>query len=166
RSKTRLSTLRLAARNATPVGRISEAHPPLAESLLHPGRCARRLAYLPYGWSHDTPRLCYLGGSDHFCLMRCVDMTLSVGDQLPDITLKTNGADGPEDISVGHFCKGRKVVLFAVPGAFTPDCSNTHMPGFVVHADRILEKADAIACLAVNDAFVLGAWQEDQNAGS
>lgn len=93
-------------------------------------------------------------------------MTLSTGDQLPDVTLKTNGADGPEDISVADFCKGRKVVLFAVPGAFTPGCSNTHMPGFVVRSDEILAKVDAIACLAVNDAFVLGAWQDSQNASS
>lgn len=91
-------------------------------------------------------------------------MTLSVGDRIPDVTLKTNGEKGPEDLSTGDFFKGRKVVLFAVPGAFTPGCSNTHMPGFVVHADEILEKVDAIACMAVNDAFVLDAWQKDQNA--
>ena len=91
-------------------------------------------------------------------------MTLSTGDRIPDVTIKTNGAKGPEDLSTGDFFKGRKVVLFAVPGAFTPGCSNTHMPGFVVHADEILEKADAIGCLAVNDAFVMGAWQDNQNA--
>ena len=91
-------------------------------------------------------------------------MTIAVGDKLPDVTIKTNGAQGPEDLSTGEFFKGRKVVLFAVPGAFTPGCSNTHMPGFVVQADEILEKADAIACMAVNDAFVMGAWQDDQNA--
>lgn len=91
-------------------------------------------------------------------------MTLSPGDTLPDITLKTNGDNGPEDIATGDFFKGRKVVLFAVPGAFTPGCSNTHMPGFVVQADQILAKADAVACLAVNDAFVMGAWQQAQNA--
>lgn len=91
-------------------------------------------------------------------------LTLNTGDRLPDVTVKTNGAQGPEDISIGDFCRNRKVVLFAVPGAFTPGCSNTHMPGFVIHADQILERADAIACLAVNDAFVLGAWQEAQNA--
>lgn len=71
-------------------------------------------------------------------------MTIAVGDKLPDVTIKTNGAQGPEDLSTGEFFKGRKVVLFAVPGAFTPGCSNTHMPGFVVHADEILQKADAI----------------------
>ncbi|GAA5132580.1 peroxiredoxin [Alloalcanivorax gelatiniphagus] len=91
-------------------------------------------------------------------------MTIAVGDKLPDVTIKTNGAKGPEDLSTGDFFKGRKVVLFAVPGAFTPGCSNTHMPGFVVNADEILEKVDAIGCMAVNDAFVMGAWQDNQNA--
>tara|TARA_A100001391_G_scaffold108388_1_gene72787 strand:+ start:5466 stop:5939 length:474 start_codon:yes stop_codon:yes gene_type:complete len=91
-------------------------------------------------------------------------MTIAVGDKLPDVTIKTNGAQGPEDLSTGDFFKGRKVVLFAVPGAFTPGCSNTHMPGFVVNADEILEKVDAIGCMAVNDAFVMGAWQDNQNA--
>ena len=91
-------------------------------------------------------------------------MTISRGDQIPDVTIKTNGPNGPEDLSTGEFFKGRKVVLFAVPGAFTPGCSNTHMPGFVINADAILEKADAIACMAVNDAFVMDAWQDSQNA--
>lgn len=91
-------------------------------------------------------------------------MTIAAGDKIPDVTIKTNGEKGPQDISTGEFFQGRKVVLFAVPGAFTPGCSNTHMPGFVVNADEILDKVDAIACLAVNDAFVMGAWQENQNA--
>ncbi|MDX1802940.1 MAG: peroxiredoxin [Alcanivorax sp.] len=91
-------------------------------------------------------------------------MMISEGNKLPDMTIKTNGPKGPQDLNTGEFFKGRTVVLFAVPGAFTPGCSNTHMPGFVVNADAILEKADAIACLAVNDAFVMDAWQKDQNA--
>lgn len=91
-------------------------------------------------------------------------MSISTGDTLPAITIKTNGPNGPEDLNTGTFFSGRKVVLFAVPGAFTPGCSNTHMPGFVVNADAILEKVDAIACMAVNDAFVMDAWQKDQNA--
>ena len=66
-------------------------------------------------------------------------MTIAVGDTLPTLTIKTNGAKGPEDLNTGDFFKGRKVVLFAVPGAFTPGCSNTHMPGFVINADAILE---------------------------
>ncbi len=92
-------------------------------------------------------------------------MTIAIGDRLPDVTIKTNGPQGPEDLATGDFFAGRKVVLFAVPGAFTPGCSNTHMPGFVVQADNILAAgADAIGCLAVNDAFVMDAWQKDQNA--
>nr|WP_298249804.1 peroxiredoxin [uncultured Halomonas sp.] len=92
-------------------------------------------------------------------------MTMTIGERIPDVTIKTNGAEGPEDIRTSEFFSGKKVVLFAVPGAFTPGCSNTHMPGFVVNADKLKAKGvDAIACLAVNDAFVLGAWQQDQNA--
>lgn len=92
-------------------------------------------------------------------------MAISVGDRIPSATLKTNGPDGPQDISTDQLFGGKRVVLFAVPGAFTPGCSNTHMPGFVVNVDRILEKGiDEVACLAVNDAFVMGAWQKDQNA--
>ncbi|APE31584.1 peroxiredoxin [Halomonas aestuarii] len=94
-------------------------------------------------------------------------MTIQIGDTLPDITLKTNGPDGPRDLSTGEFFADRRVVLFAVPGAFTPNCSETHVPGFVVRADVILARGvDEIACLSVNDAFVLGAWQKDQNAGA
>ncbi|MCS4505456.1 peroxiredoxin [Arhodomonas aquaeolei] len=92
-------------------------------------------------------------------------MTIAIGDTLPRATLKTNGPDGPADISTDELFKGKRVVLFGVPGAFTPGCSNTHMPGFVVHADEILSKGvDTIACMAVNDAFVMDAWQKDQNA--
>src|SRR5690554_7866416 len=91
-------------------------------------------------------------------------MTIAIGERFPDVPLKTCGSEGPGDLSTGAFLAGRKVVLFALPGAFTPGCSNTHMPGFVVNADGILTKGvDAIACLAVNDAFVLCAWQKDQN---
>ncbi|WP_104205284.1 peroxiredoxin [Billgrantia saliphila] len=93
-------------------------------------------------------------------------MPISVGDRIPDIKIKTVGSDGPEDISTGELCAGKRVVIFGVPGAFTPGCSNTHMPGFVVKADKVLEKVDTLACVAVNDAFVMRAWQQDQNAQS
>ncbi len=90
---------------------------------------------------------------------------IQTGDTIPSFVFKTNGASGPEDISTETIFKGKKVVLFAVPGAFTPGCSNTHMPGFVVHADEIKAKGvDTIACVATNDAFVMGAWQQSQNA--
>lgn len=91
-------------------------------------------------------------------------MTITTGERLPDVTLFTNTADGPGPVTTGEIFSGRKVVLFAVPGAFTPGCSNTHMPGFVVNADKLLDKVDTVACVAVNDAFVMGAWQKDQNA--
>ena len=92
-------------------------------------------------------------------------MTISVGEKLPSLTLKTMGKDGPEEITTDSIFAGKKVVLFALPGAFTPGCSATHMPGFVIHADQIKAKGvDTIVCLAVNDAFVMGAWGNTQNA--
>jgi len=92
-------------------------------------------------------------------------MTVSVGDQIPNVTIKTMGANGPEDLNTGEFFAGKKVVLFAVPGAFTPTCSAAHLPGFVANADKILAKGvDAIVCLSVNDAFVMAAWGAAQNA--
>lgn len=92
-------------------------------------------------------------------------MPIQVGDKIPDVELKTMGANGPEPISTQEVFSGKRVVLFAVPGAFTPGCSQAHMPGFVVNADKILAKGvDRIACVSVNDAFVMAAWQKDQNA--
>ena len=92
-------------------------------------------------------------------------MTVAVGDQIPNVTIKTMGANGPEDLNTGDFFGDKKVVLFAVPGAFTPTCSAAHLPGFVANADKILAKGvDAIVCLSVNDAFVMAAWGASQNA--
>ncbi|MBB3047273.1 peroxiredoxin [Litorivivens lipolytica] len=92
-------------------------------------------------------------------------MTIKTGDKIPSLTLKTMGKEGPEDITTDSIFSSKKVVLFAVPGAFTPGCSMTHLPGFVVNADKIKAKGvDTIACLSVNDAFVMGAWGKDQNA--
>lgn len=91
-------------------------------------------------------------------------MTIKVGDKIPSVTLKVMGADGPQNVTTDELFNGKKVVMFAVPGAFTPGCSMTHLPGYVVNADSILEKADSIICLSVNDAFVMGAWGEAQNA--
>lgn len=92
-------------------------------------------------------------------------MTIKSGDKIPSVTLKTMGGEGPQDITTDSIFSGKKVVLFAVPGAFTPGCSMTHLPGFVVNADKIKAKGvDTIACLSVNDAFVMGAWGKDQNA--
>lgn len=92
-------------------------------------------------------------------------MTINVGDTLPSGTLKVMGAEGPQDISTAELFDGKKVALFAVPGAFTPGCSMTHLPGFVVNADKLKANGiDSIVCLSVNDAFVMDAWGKDQNA--
>ena len=92
-------------------------------------------------------------------------MALAIGDQIPQVTLKTMGEKGPEDLNMGELCSGKKVVLFAVPGAFTPTCSVAHLPGYVVNSDQIkAQGVDAIVCLSVNDAFVMNAWSQGQNA--
>jgi peroxiredoxin len=92
-------------------------------------------------------------------------MTIKTGDKIPDCTINTMGDKGPADITTKEIFSGKKVVLFAVPGAFTPGCSMTHLPGYVVNADKIKAKGvDTIVCLSVNDAFVMGAWGEVQNA--
>ncbi|MAC48608.1 peroxiredoxin [Oceanospirillum beijerinckii] len=92
-------------------------------------------------------------------------MSIQIGDKLPNTELKVMGEAGPESITIEQLCAGKKVVLFAVPGAFTPGCSMTHLPGFVVLADQIKAKGvDSIICLSVNDAFVMDAWGKAQNA--
>ena len=90
---------------------------------------------------------------------------IKVGDSVPNVTLKHLGENGMEDINTGDFFAGRKVVLFGLPGAFTPTCSAKHLPGFVGHIDEIKAKGvDEVACLSVNDAFVMKAWAENQGA--
>ena len=86
-------------------------------------------------------------------------MTIAKGDKLPSVTLTKATENGPEQIDSDSFFAGRRVALFSVPGAFTPTCSAKHLPGFVEKADAIKAKGiDEIACTAVNDAFVMGAW--------
>lgn len=93
-------------------------------------------------------------------------MTIKVGDRLPAAKLMTMGPDGPAPVDSEAFFKGRRVALFAVPGAFTPTCSVRHLPGFRDQADALKAKGvDAIACISVNDAFVMGAWAKDQSTG-
>jgi peroxiredoxin len=90
-------------------------------------------------------------------------MTISVGDRIPDVTLRTMSTDGPAGIQSTDALGTGKVVLFAVPGAFTPTCSDHHLPGYVLRADDIVAKGvDTVACVAVNDAFVMGAWGQAQ----
>ena len=91
-------------------------------------------------------------------------MAVQVGDQIPEGALKVMGEKGPQDVSTSDMFGGKKVVLFAVPGAFTPTCSAAHLPGFVANADKIKAKGvDEIVCMAVNDAFVMDAWGKAQN---
>ena len=88
-------------------------------------------------------------------------MTISKGDTIPDVKLVKPTADGPEAIQSSEFFKGKKVALFAVPGAFTPTCSAKHLPGFAEKASELKDKGvDEIACTSVNDAFVMGAWNK------
>jgi glutaredoxin/glutathione-dependent peroxiredoxin len=92
-------------------------------------------------------------------------MTIKAGDKIPSATLMHMGEKGPEAITTDKLFSGRKVVVFAVPGAFTPTCSARHLPGFVQHSEEIKRKGiDEIVCLSVNDAFVMNAWGKDQNA--
>lgn len=92
-------------------------------------------------------------------------MSIQVGDKLASLTLFTPEDGKPQAITTDSVFTNKKVVLFAVPGAFTPTCSNAHLPGFVVHYDAIKAKGvDTVACLAVNDAFVMDAWAKSQNA--
>jgi peroxiredoxin len=92
-------------------------------------------------------------------------MTIKVGDKIPDTTFMKATANGPEPVESADFFKGRKVALFSVPGAFTPTCSAKHLPGFVDNAAQLKAKGvDEIACTAVNDAFVMGAWSKSANA--
>jgi peroxiredoxin len=86
-------------------------------------------------------------------------MTIKVGDSMPSGSFKMIGKDGMTTVTSDELFKGKKVVLFSVPGAFTPTCDAKHLPGFVAHADKFKAKGvDTIACMAVNDAFVMGAW--------
>jgi peroxiredoxin len=92
-------------------------------------------------------------------------MAISVGDRLPDATFAVMGGEGPDQKTTADIFGGKKVVLFAVPGAFTPTCSKQHLPGFVANADMIKAKGiDAIACTAVNDVFVMDAWGKSAGA--
>ena len=93
-------------------------------------------------------------------------MAIKVGDTLPSATFMTSTAEGPAPVTTDDLFKGKTVALFAVPGAFTPTCSAKHLPGFKQHgADLKAKGVDEIACISVNDAFVMRAWGEDQAVG-
>ncbi len=93
-------------------------------------------------------------------------MTIKTGDKIPSATLMQMKGGTPQPVKTDDFFSGKKVVVFALPGAFTPTCSAKHLPGFVQRADELKAKGvDAIACVSVNDAFVMGAWGEQQKVG-
>lgn len=90
-------------------------------------------------------------------------MTIQIGDRIPEVNLKRIN-DGIETVDTHRFFEGRKLVLFAVPGAFTPTCSEKHLPGFIAHFDAFRDKGVGVACMSVNDPFVMKAWAASQNA--
>jgi glutaredoxin/glutathione-dependent peroxiredoxin len=93
-------------------------------------------------------------------------MTIKVGDHIPSTTLMQMKDGGPKPVPTDDLFRGKKVALFALPGAFTPTCSAKHLPGFIQQAGALKAKGiDAIACLSVNDAFVMGAWGDAQGTG-
>ena len=94
-------------------------------------------------------------------------MTIKIGDKMPAGTLTSMTKDGPAPVSADEIFKGKRVAFFAVPGAFTPTCSASHLPGFIKNAKALkAKKIDTIACLSVNDPFVMGAWAKDQKVGN
>ena len=93
-------------------------------------------------------------------------MTIKVGDKIPSAILMTMTDDGPQMVKTDDYFAGKTTALFAVPGAFTPTCSAKHLPGFKDRAGELAAKGvDQIACVSVNDAFVMGAWGKDQGVG-
>ena len=94
-------------------------------------------------------------------------MTLSTGDRLPETTVTKMGAEGPEQVNLSEHIAGRKVVIFAVPGAFTPTCHAQHVPSFIRMKDDLAAKGvDEVICVSVNDPFVMGKWGEDTGAAA
>jgi glutaredoxin/glutathione-dependent peroxiredoxin len=93
-------------------------------------------------------------------------MTIKVGDRMPEGKFKTMGDKGPQDLTTAQLFDGKRVVLFSVPGAFTPTCDAKHLPGYVELADKLRAKGvDTVACMAVNDVFVMNAWGKSSNVG-
>lgn len=93
-------------------------------------------------------------------------MSIKAGERMPSGTLKIMGDDGPKDLKSDDLFRGKKVLLFSVPGAFTPTCNAKHLPGFVANADKLKAKGiDTIACMSVNDVFVMNAWGKSSGVG-
>jgi peroxiredoxin (alkyl hydroperoxide reductase subunit C) len=149
-------------------GRFEDAFPVVRGERAIPGIwCdARSGASIPNGYGDVTVRAAG-GRSVVIGNPQGARMTIKVGDTIPSMKLMVGGPEGPKEVSTDDLFKGKKVVLFAVPGAFTPTCSAKHLPGFVENAEAILAKgADSIVCMAVNDPFVMGAWGKDQGVDS
>jgi len=92
-------------------------------------------------------------------------MSIQPGDKIPSVTIKEATADGPKDVDTATLLAGKKVIIFSLPGAFTPTCSSKHLPGFVAKYDELVGKGvDVIACLSVNDVHVMRAWAEQHGA--
>jgi peroxiredoxin len=92
-----------------------------------------------------------------------MSISIKVGDKIPNVNLKQATSNGPIDLNTSEFFKDKTTILFAIPGAFTPVCSAKHLPGFVAHKRQLLKKGvDQIACISVNDPFVMQAWAENQ----
>jgi glutaredoxin/glutathione-dependent peroxiredoxin len=121
----------------------------------------------------SSPAKSTAGDPSHEHIARSFAMTIKVGDKLPAGTLqeffevaKDGCAVGPNPVKVDELTKGHKVVIFGLPGAFTPTCSAKHVPSYVANYDKLKAKGvDTIACMSVNDAFVMGAWGRDQKTG-
>src|SRR5919201_5353712 len=135
----------------------------------HPGRASVEFAKQRVGvLSLRRPRLAYrelkpCGGAFDPHITGGMTMTIKVGDKLPSVTLRQVTPEGPKEVTTDEFFRGKKVALFAVPGAFTPACSQRHLPGYVEKAVDIKSKGvDEVACVAVNDAAVMTAWGKDQ----
>lgn len=95
-----------------------------------------------------------------------ISVTIKVGDRVPAVKLKVLGESGLSDVSLAELSKGKKIAVFGVPGAFTPTCSAQHVPSYLKNAEALKKKGvDAIACISVNDAFVMKAWGEHQKVG-
>jgi peroxiredoxin len=108
-----------------------------------------------------TATVPYIGSNCGYPGRKGCTMTIATGDKLPEVKLTLAGASGPEPVQSSDYFKGKRVALFSVPGAFTPTCSAKHLPGFVEKAKELKAKGiDEIACTAVNDAFVMGAWNK------
>src|SRR5262245_62123031 len=132
----------------------------IVRAKIKPGACACRCLSGPQ-WTNSDP-------SPRVRRFQLEELVMAkVGDKVPSATVRTLGPEGPKAVTTEElFAPGKKVVAFALPGGFTPTCSAKHVPGFVAEAEKLKAKGvDTIACISVNDAFVMGAWGKDQKAG-